>query len=186
MKPFLLFFYLLTLIYSNALSQKILYGVNLDKTHPEVKGQKIIKLKDNSIFYSVIIRVGNQYLFSTVKKGFGPFKNSSKYYGQGLKDIKKVFGNPINIYTDTTLTSKTTDLYLWKIKRDKGYFFIYYDISRLGLTLNIDRIVDEETINNRIGEEIFEHQVVLNREYYVKASEINMKNVPERLSYHIR
>lgn len=155
--------------------QKIIYGVNVDKAYPTIELEKEFTLKIQAVFYSVkIINKGQEFVFSTIEKGFGPFKKPERYYYKGLTDIKKVFGNPINIYTDTSFTKPTSDFYIWKVKNKDNYFFIYYSLSRLGLSLNIEKIFNEENINKKIISDIYSEQNYIGKSYFIKAKELNI------------
>lgn len=171
------YFFLFSLIFPCWLfGQTMVFGINVDKSYPELIGQKEIKLKDQSIFYSVIIRVGgNEFDFSTVKENFPSFKNPRKYYEKGLIYLKKIFGEPINIYQDSSYKKKSTDFFIWKIKRDKGYFFVFYCTSFV-LTLNIEKMYDEASINEHIRNTIESFYAYNGRNNIIKTSELNMKD----------
>lgn len=176
-KLFLIIF--LCYISTNISGQNILYGINFDKSYPEIKSEgtknlsKVIILKDKSVFYRV--RVSSfDFVFSAIQNGFDPFKNPKKYYKKGLLDIKKVFGEPINIYTDSSFQIKTSDFYLWKVKREKGYFLVYYGLSDFGLSLNVTIFHNEETINEHIRNDIFAQQRFSGQVYHFNKKELNM------------
>ena len=107
-------------------------------------------------------------------KAFGSYTNPSKYYKKGLSDIKKVLGEPIGIFTDTTFKVAVTDFYLWKIKRNKGYFLVYYILNALGLSFNLNKMFGEQTINEHIRNDIYAEQRYRGRSYYINTKELNM------------
>lgn len=176
-KIFLILF--LCYISTDISGQKILYGINFDKLYPEIKSEgtknlyKVVVLKDKSVFYEVKIS-SYDFVFSAVHDGFEPFKNPQKFYKKGLFDVKKVFGEPISIFTDSSFLNLASDFYLWKVKRKQGYFFIYYGLSGFGLSLNIDKLDDEKAVNEKIRNSIYSHTLYTGRTLYIKTKELNM------------
>ena|SRR6266487_789914 len=158
------------------------------KKYPDIQEEgtvnleKEIKLKDQSVFYSIKI-TADYFIFSSLppaNRRFDPFEHLQKYYKKGLVDIKRVFGEPLNIYSDSTFKTKTNDFYIWKIKRQKGYFSIYYSIGFAGLVLNIDKMYDERTTNEDIRNSIFDEQGCTGRSYYMKPEEFDLYDWRER------
>lgn len=97
----LIFLFLSLTFIQSSFCQTFLYGINLDKDYSDIKLSKETVLKDQSVFYSVKIS-SFDFVFSTVKSGFDPFKHPEKYYNKGLQNVKRVFGEPIKIFIDTS------------------------------------------------------------------------------------
>jgi len=162
------------ILFVKSYGQKIIYGLDVDKEYPEFALEKEVVLKVKTVFYSVKIqRKGAEFIFSTIKKGFPSFVNPSKFYEKGLSDISKIFGDPITIFTDEKLTKINTDFYLWKFKRDTGYFFIYY-CSGGWLTLNIRKCFNEKIINEEIIKSIYSQQSSSGRTYFFDTVKLNI------------
>ncbi len=100
----LIFLFFSLFYFQSSFCQQILYGIDLDKDYSSTKLSKVVVLNDQSVFYSARISSFN-FVYSTIKTGFDPFKHPEKYYGRGLQNIKRIFGEPIKILIDTS-TSK--------------------------------------------------------------------------------
>jgi len=177
----------LLLISAGANAQKIIYGINVDKEYPDIKEfgtsnlEKEVVLKDKSLFYFVKIS-HSQFVFGAIGKKeptiFDTWNHPEKFYYRGLNDVKKVFGEPINIFLDSAKTKKTTDFYLWKVKRDNGFFIVYYSIgyANRGLTLNIAKWNLETDVNREIVNTIYAEQRYRHVTYIYKPQESNLLN----------
>ncbi len=143
--------------------------------------EKVIVLKDKSLFYSVKVTY-SYFVFSAIGNNehtiYDTWNNPERYYLKGLNDVKKVFGEPINIYIDTTFETRTNDFYFWKVNRKKGFFFVYYSIgyANRGLTLNIYKFDLESDVRHEIENELSSQQGYRNRAYYIRKKDLISEN----------
>lgn len=162
------------IIYSSIFCQKVLYGINVDKDYPQIKNQKEIKLKDNLVFSCATIQSkGDEITFSIFCDCCALPKHPPKNYGRVLIDLKKIFGQPINIYSDSNLVTKESHLFIWKSHQKNGYFFVLYNVGMV--FIDIVKENDEEAINNQIAKTLADYRSGSNWKFYINGSELNMK-----------
>jgi hypothetical protein len=161
-------------ILNNLFAQKVLYGFNIEKLYgSRYSPTKTISLTDKSIFCQVQINFGgDELLFSQFCKTYNPFPNNEKKFPKCLQDIKKVFGNPINIYSDKEFTKKSETFFFWKILLNKKYYVIHYFL--LGeLHLHINKYSNEEEANKEIIS-LLQDPTMYDGKYFLNPDENNI------------
>ena len=155
-------------------AQKILYGFDVSKSYgARTSPTKMVSLTNKSVFCEVQINFGgDEMLFTQFCGKYDPFIDNTKRYTKGISDIKKLFGNPINVYTDKEFTKKTESVCFWKVLLNKKYYIIHYFLVG-ELHLHINKYSNQEEANRKISD-ILLSETLYNKKYFVNFSENNL------------